>query len=69
MKSWCKIKSIPYTTNAEMILNKDFRNRIKREVDCYNKQFGETEQIKKFEMDPWLRLSTESCANEIFLME
>ena len=50
MKSWCAIKSIPYTTKAEMIQNKDFRNRIKREVDCFNKQFGETEQIKKFEL-------------------
>jgi long-chain acyl-CoA synthetase len=65
MKSWCKIKSIPYTTNAEMILNKDFRNRIKREVDCYNKQFGETEQIKKFELidHEWSIDSGEIAAN------
>lgn len=65
MKSWCTIKSIPYSTNAEMILNKDFKNRIKREVDCFNKQFGETEQIKKFELieHEWTIDSGEIAAN------
>ena len=50
MKSWCRIKGITYTTNQEMITNKDFRSRIKREIDCFNKEFGDTEQIKKFEL-------------------
>jgi len=65
MKSWCNIKSIPYTTNGEMILNKEFKNRIKREVDCFNKQFGETEQIKKFELidHEWTIDSGEIAAN------
>ena len=59
------IKSIPYTTKEEMLLNKDFRNRIKREVDCFNKQFGETEQIKKFELidHEWTIDSGEIAAN------
>ena len=65
MKSWCNIKSIPYSTSGEMILNKDFKNRIKREVDCFNKQFGETEQIKKFELidHEWTIDSGEIAAN------
>lgn len=65
MKSWCSIKNIPYTSNAEMLKNKEFRNRIKREVDCFNKQFGETEQIKKFELidHEWSIDSGEIAAN------
>lgn len=65
MRSWCKIKNIPYTTNAEMLLNKEFKNRIKREVDCFNKQFGETEKIKKFELidHEWTVESGEIAAN------
>jgi long-chain acyl-CoA synthetase len=50
MRSWCKIKGIPYSTNADMINQKEFRNRIKREIDCFNKEFGDTEKIKKFEL-------------------
>jgi long-chain acyl-CoA synthetase len=50
MRTWCKIKGIPYTTNTEMIQNKEFGSRVKKELDCFNKQFGDTEQIKKFEL-------------------
>lgn len=65
MKSWCKIKEIPYTTNSEMIQNKEFKNRIKREIDCFNKFFGETEQIKKIELidHEWTVESGELAAN------
>jgi long-chain acyl-CoA synthetase len=50
MRTWCKIKGLAYTSNSEMIQNKEFRNRLKKELDCFNKQFGDTEQIKKFEL-------------------
>jgi len=65
MRTWCKIKSLPYTTNAEMIQNKEFRSRIKKELDCFNKQFGGTEQIKKFELidHEWTVESGEITAN------
>ncbi len=65
MKSWCKIKGVEYTTNEEMIRNKEFRNRIKKELDCFNKQFGDTEQIKKFELidHEWTIDSGEITAN------
>ena len=49
-RSWCKIKEIPYSTNVEMINSSDFKNRIKKEIDCFNRQFGGTEKIKKFEL-------------------
>jgi long-chain acyl-CoA synthetase len=50
LRMWCKIKGIPYTSDKEMINHKDYKNRIKKEVDCFNKQFGDTERIKKFEL-------------------
>lgn len=49
-RMWCKIKNIPFSSDKEMINNKDYKNRIKKEVDCFNKQFGDTEKIKKFEL-------------------
>jgi len=65
MRSWCKIKGIEYTTNAEMIRNKEFKNRIKKELDCFNQQFGDTEKIKKFELidHEWTVDSGEITAN------
>ena len=65
LKSWCKIKGIPYSTNSEMIRNPEFRNRIKKEIDCFNRQFGDTEKIKKFELidHEWTIDSGEITAN------
>ena len=65
LRSWCKIKGIPYSTNAEMLKQAEFRNRIKREIDCFNKQFGDTEKIKKFELidHEWTIDSGEITAN------
>lgn len=64
-RTWCKIKDIPYTTNSDMIRHKEFRSRIKKELDCFNKQFGDTEQIKKFELidHEWTVESGEITAN------
>jgi long-chain acyl-CoA synthetase len=50
LRSWCRIKEIPYSTNEEMIKQSDFKNRIKKEIDCFNRDFGDTEKIKKFEL-------------------
>ena len=65
LKVWCRIKGIPYSTDREMINNKDYRNRIKKEIDCFNKQFGDTEKIKKFELidHEWTIDSGEITAN------
>lgn len=50
LESWCRIKDIEYTTNEEMISSKVIRDRFKKEIDCFNKQFGDTEKIRKFEL-------------------
>lgn len=50
LKSWCKIKEIEYTTNAEMIKDKVIISRYKKEINCFNKGFGDTEKIKRFEL-------------------
>lgn len=50
LKSWCGVKEIPYTTNAEMIKLPRIRNRYKKEVDNYNKKFGDTEKIKSWDL-------------------
>ena len=65
LRSWCKIKGINYSTNEEMISHPDFRNRIKKEIDCFNRQFGDTEKIKKFELidHEWIIDSGEITAN------
>ena len=49
--SWCRIKGInTFKSNAEMIANKVVRDRFKREIDQFNKHFGDTEKIKKFDL-------------------
>lgn len=50
LRVWCRKNSIKYTTDAEMILNKDVRLVIKKEIDLLNRHFGDFEQIKKFDL-------------------
>ena len=50
LKSWCNIKGIPYTTDEEMITNKDVIMRYRKEIDKYNATLGDYEQVKKFEL-------------------
>ncbi len=52
LKSWCKRKDIPYTSDAEMIQMERIVNRIGREIEHHNKNFGKWEQVKKFELTP-----------------
>jgi long-chain acyl-CoA synthetase len=61
LKSWCEAKGIEYTTNSEMINVPRIKKRFKKEVDFYNTFFGETEQIKKFELmeSEWTSFSGE----------
>ena len=65
LKSWCKIKNISYTSNKEMISNKVIKDRFKKEVNCFNKQFGATDKIKKFDLidHEWTIDSGEITAN------
>ncbi|MDP4290128.1 MAG: long-chain fatty acid--CoA ligase [Bacteroidota bacterium] len=50
LRSYCEIKGIKAKTPAEMIVNKQITQRIRKEVASYNKHFGAYEQIKKFEL-------------------
>ena len=65
LRTWCKIKGVTWTHTEEMLKNKAVRARFKREIDCFNKQFGDTEKIKKFELinHEWTVDSGEITAN------
>jgi long-chain acyl-CoA synthetase len=65
LRTWCKIKGVAWTNTEEMLKNKVIRDRFKREIDCFNKQFGDTEKIKKFELidHEWTVDSGEITAN------
>ena len=61
LKAWCETKDIAYTTNSEMINLPRIKQRYKKEMDFYNTFFGETEQIKKWEImeTEWTSISGE----------
>ncbi len=50
LKSWCVIKGVPYSTDAEMIAIPRIRKRFEKEIAKYNKFFGATEQVRRFEL-------------------
>ncbi len=55
LKAWCNRYNIKYTTDEEMVTNKDVNDRYRKELAKYNNKFGDWEQIKKFELiaDDW----------------
>lgn len=65
LRSWCRIKGIPYSTDSDMISHKDVLLRLRKEVDTYNAYFGDYEKIKKFELTDheWAVQSGELTAN------
>lgn len=50
LRTWCRQQEIKYTSDTEVIQLAEVRKRIKQEVDQLNKQFGDYEQIKKFDL-------------------
>jgi long-chain acyl-CoA synthetase len=53
IKEWCKRKNVNCgKTNEEIITNPKVIDRIAKDIDRYNKDFGKWEQIKKFELVP-----------------
>jgi long-chain acyl-CoA synthetase len=54
LRSYCNVKGIPYTTNAEMVRLPRLVKRFKVEVDKCNASLGDTEKIKT-----WAILDTE----------
>ena len=55
LKSYCAVKEIPYTSNAEVIRNPKIRKRFQTEINHFNKMFGDTEKIKTWDLleDEW----------------
>jgi long-chain acyl-CoA synthetase len=64
LRKWCDEKNISYSSNADIIRNDQVIERIQQEVTGFNREFGNTEQIKKFRlMDAeWTILSGELTA-------
>jgi long-chain acyl-CoA synthetase len=50
LRSYCEHKNIPYSTDKEMIINPIIIKRFRKEIDHFNKFFGNTEQIQNFEL-------------------
>ena len=50
LKTWCEENHVTYTTNAEAIKEKKVIDRYRKEVDTYNKHFGDYEKVKRFEL-------------------
>ena len=81
VKSWCEIKGIPYTTNEEMVCNKQVVEKFQKEFDEMNENFAQYERVKKFillarpftiesgEMTPTLKLKRkiimQNCQGQI----
>ncbi len=65
LRSWCRIKGIPYTSDSDMITHKEILLRLRKEVETYNAYFGDYEKIKKFELTDheWTVQSGELTAN------
>ncbi|HTX87709.1 MAG TPA: long-chain fatty acid--CoA ligase [Bacteroidales bacterium] len=55
LRSWCALKKVPFISFDQVIANARIRSRIKREVDRFNLDLGQTEKIKKFRLlaDEW----------------
>ena len=51
-KEWMKRHDISVTSNEEVIKNPKLLERIQEEIDTANKNFGNWEQIKRFEITP-----------------
>ncbi|MCB2221408.1 MAG: long-chain fatty acid--CoA ligase [Bacteroidetes bacterium] len=65
LRSWCNIKGIQYTSDAEMVKDPEIKKRYQKEVSEFNKDLGNYEQIKKFELmeEEWTIQSGELTAN------
>lgn len=50
LRNWCNNKGITYTTNEEMIQHPEVLKLFKKVVDRCNKNFGDTEQVKRYKL-------------------
>ena len=52
LKGWCARHDMKFTTPDDMVHNPEIIKRYNREIQTYNKNFGDYEQIKKFILVP-----------------
>ncbi|MFM9051701.1 MAG: AMP-dependent synthetase/ligase, partial [Bacteroidota bacterium] len=52
LQKWAEHKGIPFKENRDLISKPEVIDKISREVQMLNEVFGQTEQIKKFELLP-----------------
>lgn len=50
LRSWCNVKNIKYSSDADMIRVPEIKKRLQKEIDEYNQFFGKTEKIMSFEL-------------------
>ena len=50
LKQWCELHEIAFTSNSEIIKESKVIERIQQDVDEFNKDFGNAEQIKKISL-------------------
>ncbi|MCF8298146.1 MAG: long-chain fatty acid--CoA ligase [Saprospiraceae bacterium] len=50
LKSFCILKKIEYISDTEIVKNPEIKKQIHQEIESFNKAFGDTEKIKKFEL-------------------
>lgn len=65
VESWCAIKEIKYTDNAEILNHPEVKKRFQEEINKYNRNFGNYEQIKKYKLmdTEWTIQTRELTAN------
>jgi long-chain acyl-CoA synthetase len=52
LKEWCAKHNIAYTTNEEMVKNKEVIDRLMKEVEVTNNELAHYEKIKKIALLP-----------------
>jgi long-chain acyl-CoA synthetase len=59
LQAWCLRHNIEYQNPAQIVKEPEILKRYMREMDKYNANFGDTEQVKKFELipDEWSQLT------------
>lgn len=50
LRSWCEHKGIEYISDKEMIKNPEVRKKFRKEIEHFNKFFGDTERLHSFEL-------------------
>jgi long-chain acyl-CoA synthetase len=61
LKNWCEVKNIAFGSREKAAKNPRIIRRIRQEVERFNQDLGQTEQIKKFRLlyDEWTTASGE----------